>query len=105
MEYVLNQVEQNNEEVHTPGILPNPNGVSLELNGDQLREISSGKIPWFIKFYAPWCPHCKSLAPTWAEMASQLKGQLNVGEVNCDMQPSKVDKKKRNKNSLFISMH
>jgi len=40
--------------------------------------------PTFIKFYAPWCGHCKKLAPVWAELATRAKGRVNIAEVNCD---------------------
>ncbi|PIA15696.1 thioredoxin-like protein, partial [Coemansia reversa NRRL 1564] len=40
--------------------------------------------PWFVKFYAPWCPHCQTLAPVWEQVSERLKGRVNVGKVNCD---------------------
>ncbi|CAM9579677.1 unnamed protein product [Ectocarpus sp. 12 AP-2014] len=39
---------------------------------------------WFVKFYTDWCKHCQRLQPTWEELATELKGKVNVGQVNCD---------------------
>ncbi|CAO3611654.1 unnamed protein product [Cunninghamella echinulata] len=62
----------------------NPTGESISLDYQGINLVKQSDRPYFIKFYAPWCPHCQNLAPTWVQMAKELKNQVDVAEVNCD---------------------
>merc|ERR1719341_1083751 len=39
---------------------------------------------WLMKFYAPWCGHCKKLEPVWKHVAQSLiDTPIRVGRVDC----------------------
>ena len=70
-----------------PKETPNPAGRSVPLTAENFqRLVTSTHDSWFIKFYAPWCPHCQAMGAAWQAMSRDMKGKLNVGEVNCDIE-------------------
>ena len=47
---------------------------------------------WMVEFYAPWCGHCKNLAPEWEEAAQKLSGSVKLGAVDATVHESLAQK-------------
>ncbi|XP_010252582.1 PREDICTED: protein disulfide isomerase-like 2-3 [Nelumbo nucifera] len=63
--------------------------ASIELNSQIFDDmVLKSKDLWIVEFFAPWCGHCKKLAPEWKKAANNLKGKVKLGHVNCDEEKS-----------------
>lgn len=54
------------------------------LNENNYAELTAGKSV-FLKFFAPWCGHCKAMAPDWSELTEDFAGSPSalVSKVDC----------------------
>ncbi|XP_009606235.1 protein disulfide isomerase-like 2-3 [Nicotiana tomentosiformis] len=63
--------------------------ASVELNSRNFDEkVLKSKDLWIVEFFAPWCGHCKKLAPEWKKAAKNLEGKVKLGHVDCDAEKS-----------------
>ncbi len=76
----------------------------MPLTSDNFDELTKGKII-FVKFYSPSCPHCKSMAGAWNELANYYHRQelqddtdnnesnnnILIGSIDCTDSPKGKD--------------
>jgi len=65
-------------------------GSVVSLTPDNYQSETAGKAV-FIKFFAPWCVHCKSMAPAYEKLATSMKSTTSklIAEVDCTNEKSK----------------
>merc|ERR1719231_113086 len=56
---------------------------ALELTAENWEQATSGKTV-FLKFYAPWCGHCKRMAPAWDKLMEKYADNKDAVVANVD---------------------
>lgn len=59
---------------------------------DNFESIISSDELTLVKFYAPWCGHCKKMAPDFKEAATELKGKAQLVDLDATVEKDLAQK-------------
>jgi len=81
-DYVVSMKGEKNTDSEDGNVDETPKVVLLDTKNFE-DSIKTGVT--FVKFFAPWCGHCKRLAPTWEELAAKYEGNesVRIAKVDC----------------------
>jgi thiol-disulfide isomerase/thioredoxin len=51
-------------------------GSAFDLNNGNFDDAVAGKNA-FVKFFAPWCGHCKGMKPAWDQLADEVRVRVS----------------------------
>lgn len=67
-----------NKKIGTTRKVVTPPSAVLALGADDFEGVVLGEKAALVEFYAPWCGHCKQLAPKYEQLATHMAGESNV---------------------------
>ena len=89
--YVSKMLEKENDQVNVKtDNLDNTAHAVLSLTSESFKHGIEKGIS-FVKFFAPWCGHCKRLAPIWKDLGKKFltNDNVNIVKVDCTLDVSK----------------
>ncbi|RCH82145.1 hypothetical protein CU098_000237, partial [Rhizopus stolonifer] len=72
-----------------PSVAPSVeyDGNVVVLTDSNFKSVIDGSRPALVEFYAPWCGHCKNLAPTYAQLGDAFASQKDkviIAKIDAD---------------------
>ena len=82
--------DEESEEEPSAEETKDPDSPVVELNRETFSAVIDEGVT-FVKFYAPWCGHCKRLGPVWDQLAVKFVGltQVKIAKVDCTAKDNK----------------